>query len=82
MKLSEYNVSGVMLKRHKINPETKMVTVLEGLRGEGSMANICRKYQISESLCYRWRDKFLAGGSQALSSRNGSGPQDSTAGQW
>ena len=66
---------GVSMKRRKIDPETKMVAVLEGLRGEGSIADICRKYQISESLYYRWRDKFLEGGSQALSSRNGSGPE-------
>ena len=56
------------MKRRKIDPETKMAAVLEGLRGESSIADICRKYQISESLYYRWRDKFLEGGSQALSS--------------
>ena len=66
---------GVRLKRRKIDPETKMAAVLEGLRGESSVADICRKYQISEHLYYRWRDKFLAGGSRALSSRNGSGPE-------
>lgn len=63
------------MKRRKIDPETKMVAFMEGLRREGSMADICLKYQISESLYYPGRDKFLAGGSQALSSRNGSGPQ-------
>lgn len=66
---------GVSMKRRKIDPETKMAAVLEGLRGESSIADICRKYQISESLYYRWRDKFLEGGSQALASRNGSGPE-------
>ena len=49
------------MKRRKIDPETKMAAVLEGLRGESSIADICRKYQISESLYYRWRDKFLEG---------------------
>jgi transposase len=66
---------GVSMKRRKIDPETKMAAVLEGLRGGSSIAEICRKYQVSESLYYRWRDKFLEGGSQALSSRNGSGPE-------
>ena len=66
---------GVSMKRRKIDPETKMAAVLEGLRGESSIADICRGYQISESLYYRWRDKFLEGGSQALSSRNSSGPE-------
>jgi transposase-like protein len=62
------------MKRRKIDPETKMAAVLEGFRGESSIADICRKYQ-SESLYYRWRDKFLEGGSQALSSRIGSSPE-------
>jgi transposase len=66
---------GVGMKRRKIDPETKMAAVLEGLRGESSIADICRKYQISESLYYRWRDKFLEAGSRALASRNGSGPE-------
>ena len=55
---------GVGMKRRKIDAEIKMVAVLEGLKGESSVADICRKYQISESLYYRWRDKFLAGGPQ------------------
>jgi transposase-like protein len=63
------------MKRRKIDPETKMAAVLEGLRGESSIADICRKYQISESLYYRWRDKFLEAGSRALASRNGPGPE-------
>jgi transposase-like protein len=51
------------MKHPKIDPETTMAAVLEGLRGESSIADICRKYQISESLYYRWRNKFLEGGS-------------------
>jgi transposase len=66
---------GVSMKRRKIDAETKMVAPLEGLRGDSSLADICRKYQISESLYYGWRDQFLVGGSQALSARNGSAPE-------
>jgi transposase-like protein len=33
--------------------------VLEGLRGEKRIAQICRERQISESLYYKWRDDFL-----------------------
>jgi transposase-like protein len=54
------------MKRRKIDPETRMAAVLEGLRGESSIADICRQYRISESLHYRRRDKFLEGGSQAV----------------
>jgi transposase-like protein len=63
------------MKRRKIDSETKLAAVMEGLRGESSIAEICRKYQISESLYYRWRDKFLEAGSRALASRNGSDPE-------
>jgi transposase len=63
------------MKRRKIDAETKMAAVLEGLRGESSIADICRKYQISESLYYRWRDKFLEAGSRAMASRNGADPE-------
>jgi transposase len=66
---------GVSMKRRKIDPETKMAAVLEGLKGASAIADICRKYQISESLYYRWRDKFLEAGSRALASRNGSGSE-------
>jgi len=59
------------MKRRKIDAETKMAAVMEGLRGESSIADICRKYQISESLYYRWRDKFLEAGGRALASRSG-----------
>jgi transposase len=47
------------MKRRKIDSETKVAAVLEGIRGESSIADICRKYQSSESLYYRGRDKFL-----------------------
>jgi hypothetical protein len=41
---------GVSMKSHKINPETKMAAVLEGLGGESFIADICPTYQLSESL--------------------------------
>jgi hypothetical protein len=35
-----------------------MAAVLEGLKGESPIADICHKYQISESLHYRWGTSF------------------------
>lgn len=49
--------------------ETKAAAVLEALKGESSIADICRKYGISDSLFYRWRDQFIDGGKRALSKR-------------
>lgn len=51
--------------------EEKMSIVLEGLKNETSISEICRKYQISQSLYYKWRDRFLEGGKQSLQSNSG-----------
>ncbi len=59
------------MKYRTIAPETKMAAVLEGLRGESTVADICRKYQIRENLYYRWRDAFLEGGRGALTDKRG-----------
>jgi transposase-like protein len=54
------------MKRRQFDADTKMAIVLEGLRGEISVAELCRKYQIAESVYYKWRDKFLEGGRKAF----------------
>ncbi len=46
-------------KQRKYEPEFKIETVIEGLRGEKSVAQICRERNISDSLYYKWRDIFL-----------------------
>lgn len=51
--------------------EEKMAIVLEGLKGEKAIAEICREHQVSQPQFYKWRDKFLEGGKQALTNRNG-----------
>lgn len=47
--------------------EQKAAIVLEGLKGESKIVDLCRKYLISEALYYKWRDIFLEGGKTALS---------------
>ena len=54
------------MNRKKYDPETKVAIVIEGLKGNVSIAELCRKHQISEALYYRWRDKFLEGGRKAF----------------
>lgn len=46
--------------------EEKLAIVLEGIKNETSVSEICRRHTISQSLYYKWRDKFLEGGKQAL----------------
>ena len=42
--------------------EEKIRIVLEGLRGEDSIAAICRREGIAESLYYSWSKEFLEAG--------------------
>ncbi len=55
------------MKLRKWGSEEKMAIVLEGLRGQKSVAEICREHQISQALYYRWRDRFLEAGQRGLS---------------
>src|SRR5262249_42528228 len=42
--------------------EEKIRIVLEGLRGEDSIAELCRKEGINQNLYYRWSKEFLEAG--------------------
>jgi len=46
-------------RRRKFSADFKTDTVIEGLRGEKSIAQICRERDITDSLYYKWRDIFL-----------------------
>ena len=47
----------------------KLEIVLAGLRGDSSVAEVCREHQISENLYYTWREKLLEGGREALAGK-------------
>ena len=44
----------------------KIRIILEGLKGEDSIANICRREGIAPSLYYKWSKAFLEAGKQRL----------------
>ena len=46
--------------------EEKIRIVLEGLRGEYSIAELCRRDGIAESLYYSWSKEFLEAGKKRL----------------
>ena len=46
--------------------EEKVRVVLEGLRGEYSIAELCRREGIAESLYYSWSKEFLEAGKKRL----------------
>ncbi len=51
-------------KRH--SSEEKIRIVLDGLRGEDSIAELCRREGIAQSLYYKWSKEFLEAGKKRL----------------
>ena len=51
----------------KYSAEEKIRIVLAGLRGEESIAALCRRERIAESLYYKWSKEFLEAGKRRLS---------------
>ena len=52
-------------RRHRLSEE-KIRVVLSGLRGEESIAALCRHEGIAESLYYSWSREFLEAGKKRL----------------
>ena len=52
--------------RKRYSAEEKIRIVLEGLRGEDSIAELCRREGISQNLYYRWSKEFLEAGKKRL----------------
>lgn len=53
--------------RKKYSTEDKIRIVLSGLRGEYSIAELCRRENIAQSLYYTWSKEFLEAGKRRLS---------------
>jgi transposase len=53
--------------RKKYSAEEKIRIVLSGLRGEHSIAELCRREGITEGLYYSWSKEFLEAGKKRLS---------------
>ncbi|SDD43725.1 transposase [Niabella drilacis] len=53
--------------RRVFSTEQKISIVVEGMRAETSVREICRKYGIAESLFYKWNKEFFEAGKQRLS---------------
>ena len=52
--------------RKHYSAEDKIRIVLEGLRGEDSIAELCRREGIAQNLYYRWSKDFLEAGKKRL----------------
>jgi transposase len=52
--------------RKKYTAEEKVRIVLEGLRGEEKIAELCRREGIHQNMYYKWSKEFLEAGKQRL----------------
>ena len=64
--------------RRRWSAEEKIRIVLEGLRGEYSIAELCRREGIAESQYYSWSKEFLEAGKRRLA---GDTARDATSGE-
>lgn len=58
------------MRKEKWTPEQKVAIVLEGIKGDSKISEICRQNGTSQTQFYRWRDEFLKAGKEALSNKN------------
>ena len=66
-KTSESLIRDIKRKtRRKFSSEEKIRVVIEGLRGETSIAELCRKEGIAQNLYYRWSKDFMESGKKRL----------------
>jgi transposase-like protein len=54
------------MQYRKWDSKTKFQIVLEGLKGNGNVTELCNRHQISQTQYYKWRDQFLANGTKAF----------------
>lgn len=63
----ENYIKDIRLKTRRIfTAEQKILIVMEALRAELPIAELCRKYSINESQFYKWNKEFLEAGKKRL----------------
>jgi transposase len=64
---SEHIIKDIKRKtRKQYSAEEKIRIVLDGLRGEDSIAELCRREGIAQGLYYKWSKDFMAAGKKRL----------------
>lgn len=53
-------------KRRRWTAKAKMEVVLEGLKGEETIAELCRRHGITQSMYYEWQETMLTAGLEGL----------------
>lgn len=57
------------MNKKKWSPEEKTAIVLEMLKGEKPVTQICKSYGVSDGVAYKWRDEALNAIRDALSDK-------------
>lgn len=63
-------------KRRTFNADFKLDTVMEVIRGEKSVAMICRERGITDSLYYKWREIFIQHAAEIFEDQRGAAQQE------
>ena len=66
-------------KRRTYSPEYKLETIMEVVRGEKGVAQICRERGIKDSLLYKWKQQFEERASNIFADQRGSGQSKENA---
>jgi transposase len=65
---AENYIKDIRRKTRRIfSSEQKIQIIMEALRAESSIAELCRKHSIQESTFYKWNKEFLEAGKKRLS---------------
>ena len=65
---AENYIKNIRRKTRRIfSSEQKIQIIMEALRAESSIAELCRKHSIQESTFYKWNKEFLEAGKKRLS---------------
>jgi transposase-like protein len=63
-------------KRRTYKAEFKLDTVMEGLQGKKSVAQLCRERGIKDTLYYKWRDIFIEKAAEIFTTPNSRGQRE------
>ena len=64
------------MQRRTWSPKEKLMIVLEGLKGNCTVGELCNTHQISQSQYYKWRDQLLADGQKIFATADPTKPNN------
>ena len=56
------------MKRRQWTAQQKLQIVLEGLKNQSKVSELCSRHEISQVQYYKWRDQLLKNGTKAFES--------------